>query len=136
MFLSLLIRRAGLLSVLSAGAILADSTVLQAAPLQHSCLFDHVAKVTKEGMQRADVSLRVTVARRKRSGRVIVDGSGDYKARAKSFDNGAVEYFFKTGVSKETITISPQGEALWDIRFRNEDYMVYVGTCGAVEVSS
>lgn len=82
------------------------------------------------------MSLRVTVARRKRSGRVIVDGSGDYKARAKSFDNGAVEYFFKTGVSKETITISPQGEALWDIRFRNEDYMVYVGTCGAVEVSS
>ncbi|OED47716.1 hypothetical protein AB838_13860 [Rhodobacteraceae bacterium (ex Bugula neritina AB1)] len=87
-------------------------------------------------MQRADVALQVTVAHRKRSGRVIVDGSGDYKARAKSFDNGAVEYFFKTGVSKETITISPQGEALWDIRFRNEDYMVYVGTCGAVEVAS
>ncbi|MEX0304638.1 MAG: hypothetical protein AB3N24_19640 [Leisingera sp.] len=136
MIIPRLSRCAGLLGILSTGAIVAVSGELKAAPLQHSCLFDHVAKVTKEGMQRADVSLRVTVAHRKRSGRVIVDGSGDYKARAKSFDNGAVEYIFKTGVSKETITISPQGEALWDIRFRNEDYMVYAGTCGAVEVAS
>ncbi|EBA17955.1 hypothetical protein RSK20926_19492 [Roseobacter sp. SK209-2-6] len=125
-----------MLGALSTTAIFAVSNELQAAPLQHSCLFDHVAKVTKEGMQRADVALQVTVAHRKRSGRVIVDGSGDYEARAKSFDSGAVEYYFKTDVSKETITIGPQGDALWDIRFRNEDYMVYVGTCGAVEVAS
>lgn len=118
-----------------ATGLLAPST-LSAKPLHKVCYFTHVAKVTDEGMQRADLSLRVDISHRGLSGRVNVEGSGVYKTKAISFENGATEYGFRTGVSKEEITISPQGDALWDIRFFNEDYMVYVGTCDTTEVTS
>jgi hypothetical protein len=101
-----------------------------AAEFANQCAFTHVVKATSAGMQRADVRLPVSLARKNRSGRVLVSGSGDYKARAKTFKSGALEYVFKTGVSKETITIGPRGEALWEISFKNGDLMTYVGSCG------
>lgn len=101
-----------------------------AAGYQRGCAFTYVSKVTSEGMQNADVNLQVTLARKNRSGRVIVSGSGDYKARAKTFKSGATEYVFKTDVSRESIMIGNSGDALWEINFKNGDLMIYVGSCG------
>ena len=118
-----------------ATVLLAPSSAV-AKPLQKVCYFTHVTKATNKELERADLSLRVDISHQGRSGQVKVDGSGDYKARAIRFESGATEYQFRTGASKEQITISPQGDALWDIRFFNEDYMVYVGACDTIEVTS
>ncbi|MFC4214228.1 hypothetical protein ACFP4H_17330 [Pseudophaeobacter arcticus] len=126
----------GLSCAVSLATGLLSAGTLSAKPLQKVCYFTHVAKVTDQGMQRADLSLHVDISHPGRSGRVNVDGSGVYKAKAICFESGATEYRFRTGASKEEIMISPQGDALWDIRFFNEDYMVYVGTCDTIEVTS
>ena len=112
------------------------ATEVAAGTAQHTCVFTFVSKISKQDIEKADVNLRVRMAHKGRSGRVIVTGSGDYKARAETFESGAVEYVFDTDVSRETITIGPSGEALWDIRFENSDLMVYVGTCQVEEVTS
>lgn len=126
----------GLSCAVSLAMGLLSAGTLSAKPLQKVCYFTHVAKITDKGMQRADLSLRVDISHRGRSARVNVEGSGVYKAKAIRFENGASEYGFGTGVSKEEITISSEGDALWDIRFFSEDYMVYVGTCDTTEVTS
>lgn len=126
----------GLSCAVSLATVLLAPSMLSAKPLQKACNFTHVAKVTDDGMQRADLSLRVDISQRVRSARVNVNGSGVYKAKVISYESGATDYRFRTGVSKEEITVGPQGDALWDIRFINEDYMVYVGTCDTIEVTS
>ncbi|MCI5094797.1 MAG: hypothetical protein MRY77_00625 [Rhodobacteraceae bacterium] len=122
--------RIGLTAFACAAALSLSAGPSVAADFASQCEFTHVVKVTSAGMQRADVRLPVSLTRKNRSGRVLVSGSGDYKARAKTFKSGALEYVFKTGVSKETITIGPRGEALWEISFKNGDLMTYVGSCG------
>lgn len=111
-------------------AVMVSATLSQGQTLQRSCDFDFVFKLSEaEGMQRGQVDWTVTLGRRDKVGQVVVDGSGVYDARAKTFANGAMEYLFATDVSKESITVGPTGEALWDIQFTNGDVMGYTGVC-------
>ncbi len=112
------------------------ATELAAGSAQRECVFTFVSKITNQNIEKADVNLRVRMIHNARSGGVIVTGSGDQKARAETSESGAVDYVFNTDVSRETITISPSGDTLLDIRFKNSDLMVYVGTCRDTEVIS
>ncbi|WP_281858359.1 hypothetical protein [Litoreibacter halocynthiae] len=113
-------------TVLSSAAVAAQTE-------QRNCRF---TLATKSDGQQADVDWKVAIANKDSSGRVVVTGSGDYKAKAKKFKSGAMEFSFKTEVSKENITIGAKGEALWDIQFKNGDFLAYFGTCSAAKVTS
>ncbi|MEP4981436.1 hypothetical protein [Ascidiaceihabitans sp.] len=119
---------------LPAIAVLAMSLGSQAAAqqtFQHDCQFSLAVKSDSDGINRYDVDWRVKAARKGKNGQVEVDGSGSYKARAKIFPSGAVEFSFRTDVSLEVLTIGANGEALWTIEFNNSDTLTYVGGCDA-----
>ena len=118
------------------GLLLATFCALAALPAlaqtaQHSCQFTGATRMDDNGMQNYDVDWRVRLAHKGKRGHVFVTGSGDYSAKAQSYDSGAVEYAFKTDVSRELITIGPGGQALWEINFNNGDLLVYAGGCKA-----
>jgi hypothetical protein len=110
-----------------------SSTALSSSTVQRNCQF--TLAITSEG-NRADVDWKVIAANNGTSGRVVVTGSGDYKAKAKKFNSGAVEFAFRTDVSKETMTIGDDGEALWDIQFNNGTFIIYAGMCDAAKVTN
>ena len=105
------------------------------ATAQWTCHFTYAALV-RETIERAEIDWHTTLAMRGRSGRVIVKGSGDYKARARRFESGAAEFVFRTDVSKERITVGPGGNALWEINFKNGDFFTYVGGCQTARVGA
>lgn len=128
-FLSLL----GLLAL----SLVAPGDASAATTVQRQCSFTYVIKLTDTGVTKSrDVNWTVTLARKGRAGRVVVKGSGDYKARASSFASGAQEYGFETQVSNETITVGANGDALWQIDFKNGDFMAYAGSCQPQRVTS
>ncbi len=105
------------------------ASMANAQTFQMECRFENFIRTTSQGVDSGEVFWKVIMAHTRTSGRVVVDGSGDYKAKAKSFASGAIEYKFNTDVSDEVITVGPTGEALWDIRFDGGDILVYTGEC-------
>jgi hypothetical protein len=92
-----------------------------------------------EGGSPKTTALRVRIARDGGAGRVVVDGSGDYSGRAVTANTGSFEVSFATPVSRETITIGPDGAAIWRIGFQNPvqaraqtgGLVGYAGTCSS-----
>ncbi len=97
---------------------------------QRNCQFDRV--LTTAGEMQAS-NWTVILAQTGPNARVVVDGSGDYQGTVKNSGNGAAEFKFSTDVSDEIITVSPDGEAAWQINFRDKKTMAYFGICNAAK---
>ena len=115
--------------LVAAFVMFCGSAVAAQPTFQHDCQFNLAVKSSTDGIKRYDVEWNVSAARKGRNGQVRVNGSGSYKARAKTFQSGAVEFDFRTDVSREVITFGVNGEALWTIELTNSDMLTYVGGC-------
>ena len=104
------------------------STAASAAD-QRKCMFER--QTSPEGT--FAVSLPIALSTQGSRAIVAVQTTGrKYSAREMRGTNGAAEYAFSTEVSREIITIGPQGEAFWQINFTDgRTQMHYAGKCAA-----
>jgi|GEM_PF-6993527 hypothetical protein len=94
---------------------------------QRNCLFER--HTSPEGT--FAINLPITVHTRKSRATVAVHPTRrDYAAKVSLRANGSAEYAFNTEVSREVITVSLQGEALWQVTFTDgRTFMHFVGKC-------
>lgn len=120
--------RARLWSVLVLLCVATGATA-QAAE-QRRC--DFGMAVFPSGNQR-QVDFPVVIASNMTSARVRVEGSGEWPGTRRKLAGGTDVVVFDTGPARETITIGPTGEALWEIAYRNGNpdgrVTAFVGTC-------
>jgi hypothetical protein len=81
-----------------------------------------------------DVSLPVAIAANKRNGRIRVKNSGEWNIKRRTGADGSETLRFDTGAARETVVISPTGEAQWEIDYRRNRsndvlFIAYFGTC-------
>ncbi len=107
-----------------------------AASATQECQFDLQLDLSEDPPKKTAANWVVVLTRTNHDGQVNVEGSGTYQARAHRSKQDGRRYSFQTRSSEETITISPDGNALWDIRFKTGEPLVYLGHCNQEKVQN
>ncbi len=101
-------------------------SVAASAALERLCRFE---RQILDGVSRV-VDLPVIVDSSGGRGEVLIGTGARYPASIQTSAAGAMVLVFSTGVSRETMTIGPGGETLWQINFNDGKTMAYAGSCG------